>query len=289
MQVKVSKTKELETEIEYFCYLTIAQTVYEELFKYVDSFEGECSGCGLIEQVKHEFEKDKPEYEYKLKEIFLPNQKNTSATTNIEDSEVHSLITQLIQEDKNPEELKFHWHSHKDMSVFHSTTDTENYEDLKTGEWLVSIVINSKREIYARLDFYKPFRLSISSIPVYVDSPPVSVDDSRINANIERVKEHDKPVTTVYHSEGYYGNLYNKDRNHSLVATTGAEIDLLYKLKVLEDQGHISILYDEYDIPYGYRDLLTNIPFEISLTELQDWEIEDRKEAKANVAKQSLQ
>lgn len=61
------------------------------------------------------------------------------------------------------------WHSHNNMSTFHSKTDTDTIEELgKTTDWLISLVFNKKEEITGRLDLFKPFRLVASDVELVI-------------------------------------------------------------------------------------------------------------------------
>ena len=269
MNVKVSTINEKTVDTKTLSYITMGMEIHQELFKYVDSFDTECSGCGLVEKIVHRYTDGSEQHEYVIRELFFPKQKNTATTTDIDDIDVANIISKLIDDGKDTTWLRLHWHSHVDMAVFHSKTDEENYDDLKTGDWAISLVLNKKRDILARIDYYKPLRLAISGIPVYINTPDITIDESRIQSNIDRVKEFDKPVkgTELSDSNYYYGDYYDD-----------AALALL--MQELEDcvfRGRISTIYDNYGNGIGIRDNQTNQCYEINLMKLSNEEVEQAK------------
>ena len=61
------------------------------------------------------------------------------------------------------EHVRFQWHSHADMEAFFSPTDTDNIETLNNGAWLASLVVNRAGKYKARIDAYRPFRVTINA------------------------------------------------------------------------------------------------------------------------------
>lgn len=83
-------------------------------------------------------------------------------------SGVHSTIPTIalakFQEDmvKKGESMKdwvLWWHSHADMSVFFSTTDTDTIAGSTEFPYLVSLVVNKARENKARIDVFSPVHM----------------------------------------------------------------------------------------------------------------------------------
>lgn len=183
--------------------VVLPMPVYTQLMTYVGGFDKECSGAGLVSlEIKDN------EHIFTMYEAFLPEkQKNTGSTTDIEADEVGRLITRLAREGKKTEDLRCHWHSHNTMSVFHSSTDEDNYKVLKTGEYLVSLVLNKAGEIKASVHYYKPFTLTAENIPV-----TVMLDEVEVKAewaeDIKKVQEYDKPAARPldkWQDTGYKG------------------------------------------------------------------------------------
>jgi hypothetical protein len=180
--------------------------VYNELMAYVEHYDTEVSGCGMVET--REYKNGEQNYvEYKITEIFLPEkQSNSSASTDIDDSMIHELMTQCIKENKDISKMKLHWHSHANMGTFHSGTDEDNYKTLNNGEFLVSLVINKDKEVLGRIDYYKPFIASISGVPVYIVVD--SNENTKAKDNIEKLDKYiaEHKTISVYTQLDYDSN-----------------------------------------------------------------------------------
>ena len=185
----INSKKELEVKLFDKVVVAFSKDVYEEIFAYTDAFETEVSGCGMVDMVR------KPSgLFFIVDEVFLPNQKNSSAYTDIAADEIHKLIVDLVSKGEDTSRLRFHWHSHVNMDTFHSGTDEENYRDLKTGDFLVSVVVNKSRDMLARIDFYKPFEFTFIGLPACVLLPESAGLAQKVKDSIDRVKEFDKPI-----------------------------------------------------------------------------------------------
>lgn len=193
-------------------YITMSVDIRNELLAYVKHYKTEVSGCGMVEVINHTIksgDKDKPDsiqVEYKITEVFLPSkQDNSGASTDIDSETIHELMHSLLAQGKDTQKLKLHWHSHSDFSVFHSGTDTDNYETLNNKDFLVSLVLNHQEDILGRIDYYTPFVCNIVGVPVYIDIPiPESIDE-KVKLNIEAldkyIKENEsKSITTTRYS-----------------------------------------------------------------------------------------
>lgn len=172
--------------------VVIPMPVYSELMHYVQMFPGECSGCTLVEHsvkgAKHTFT---------LGRVFLPLQTNTGASTDITEEEVARLQTQMVRDGLPTEKLRCHWHSHAGMDVFHSGTDKDNYDVLKTGEYLVSLVLNKAGAIKASIHYYKPFTFQAENINVVVMLDNVE-HNPEWDAAVARVTEYEATKRTKY-------------------------------------------------------------------------------------------
>lgn len=196
---------EVKSKVKNTPYISMSVEIRNELLAYVKHYKTEVSGCGLIEAIEHReknSDKDKPDIittEYKIVEIYLPSkQDNSGASTDIEPEEIHSLMHTLLTENKDPNMLRLHWHSHADFSVFHSGTDEDNYETLNNSDWLVSLVINHAEEFLGRVDYYKPIECTITGIPVYMDIPVSSEVNEKVKANILALDKHVEEKKPAY-------------------------------------------------------------------------------------------
>jgi hypothetical protein len=157
-------------------------------------------------------------HEFRILEVFLPSkQDNSAATTDIASDEIHNLMTELIQQGKDIEKLKLHWHSHADMGVFHSGTDEDNYATLQNGEYLVSLVINRSGSFLGRVDYQSPVSFSVSGVPIYL---VVKVDDisEKVKINLDKL---DKYMEEHKYERGYVGGTLG---NSKAVSTSDEDI-----------------------------------------------------------------
>lgn len=192
-------------------YITLPQDIYQEIEAYVTHYTTEVSGCGLVKRIVHKDDEGKVTgTEYQITELFLPMQENTAASTEIDEEEVHKLMTQLIQDDKDPNELRLHWHSHADMDTFHSCTDEENYSDLLHGDYILSLVLNRNGKILGRLDIKEPIRLKISGVPVYAVVPMgmAQPTQTRIDANLKALDDYTEEQAKKKQYTGFNNNWY---------------------------------------------------------------------------------
>jgi len=200
MLVQLNK-KEHKAEVEGAMYITMSSIIYSELRAYVDHYKDEVSGCGLVEKIVHTYRDagDRvTEVEYRITEVFLPDkQDNTGSTTKIEEETVHELMNTLLTAGKDTNKLRMHWHSHADMSTFHSTTDDENYNTLANNGFVISLVLNHDGDILGRVDVYDDVRISVSGLSVYVDVNMPEGNSRKIKSNIEKLDKHlDSKKTT---------------------------------------------------------------------------------------------
>lgn len=89
------------------------------------------------------------------------------------------------------------WHSHANMDVFWSGTDQGTISRfMQASDWLVSVVVNKKKQILGRIDWKRP-RITINNVGVYIHTTP---DEQRVAVLRERfdelVTEHIFPAVT---------------------------------------------------------------------------------------------
>ena len=200
-----------EAKVSAYHYISIPLQVYADLCAYVDHYDTEVSGCGMVQRIEHRFkseEKDEPdtvEIEFAIQEVYLPKkQTNSAAHTEIDDDCIAELVTDLLKEGKDTEHLRLHWHSHADMGTFHSGTDEDNYATLSNGDFLVSLVINKAHKFLGRVDYFKPLRVTLNNLSVHmqmeVSTAPSTIAEENIKALDKHIAEA-KP--TIYSSADY--------------------------------------------------------------------------------------
>lgn len=256
--------------------ITIDETPYLEMMQYAHEFSpNECSGVGLVER-KEFYNGD---VEFNVSKVFLPLQHNTPTTTDIEDEELNKLNTQLVQEGKDTRLLRFHWHSHVDMGVFHSGTDDSNYDDMRTGDFGISLVVNKRYEMLGSVHIYKPLRINV--LNVEVAPPDIDLSEYKmpkalrkiIEANVARVKAHEdeqRAKSRVIHPVHSYGRKYDYDYEYSR-NTGGFGEGLAYDRELYallhegEKQGLLTLVKDNdgYTI-VGYMNNITEEVYELT-------------------------
>jgi hypothetical protein len=60
-------------------------------------------------------------------------------------------------------------HSHHTMKTFWSSTDEGGINGLANSHYLVSLVLNRGNDILGRVDFFKPYRMTIDNVVVKID------------------------------------------------------------------------------------------------------------------------
>lgn len=222
MYLKVNQNKEATSKLKDFMYISMTPEIYNEMFAYVDAFDKECSGTGLVKQYVNTFEDGHTEVEFRVSKIFLPEkQDNTSGSTEFSGEEANRITTELVMQGISPEEHRFHWHSHNAMETFHSSTDEALYSTAKTGDFLVSIVANKARSLLGRVDYYRPPKTIYNELPVFIKME--SESNPMIEENIKKVNEYEasKPITTHQYNYGYLSRdfetapLYETDFRHN--------------------------------------------------------------------------
>jgi len=251
-------------EVAHKVTLRIEPQPYIEMREYAKRFTpDECSGMGLVEREDNA----DGSVDFVIKEVFLPNQYNSGGRTDIPDEEMNKLNTELVIDGKDTSKLQFHWHSHVDFGVFHSGTDDENYDDLQTGDYLVSLVVNNAGDMLGSVHIYKPLRIDVCNIEVETPSQ-WEVDDlleEKLDTNVKRVKDAEPELRKKHVRPTLYQPMYGGTTHH-----TGFGYDFLASdpdfealLKAGEKEGIITLFYDTFQRIYGYMNNRTGDSYEI--------------------------
>ena len=216
--------------------------VYAELEKYVEHYTTEVSGCGLVKReetrvVVGEYRKSVVHtVTYRVTEVFLPpRQDNTAGGTEFDEVMVSEIITKLLEEGKDPSQLRLHWHSHATMGTFHSAVDEDNYSLLDNKEFLVSLVLNRKKEVLGRVDVYSPVIVSFIDVPVFVGLPTTAPVTEKVSVNIKALDEFIAKAKEERFGNKWYDREENDDNKNKQLTYNGVvnydEIKRQYKLK----------------------------------------------------------
>jgi hypothetical protein len=149
-----------------------------------------------------------------IEDVYLLKQSCTSADTELDPEDVAAFLGEVIASEIPPEEIKVWWHSHAGMSCFWSGTDEKTAQCFANG-WMLSLVVNKKKEYKCRLDVYDPVHLTADSLELVIAYPEAAAELRRaVEAEVkEKVtnKAWSGGVTTgqagghSWHQGGYNG------------------------------------------------------------------------------------
>jgi hypothetical protein len=97
-------------------------------------------------------------------DFFLVKQQCTYEETDMDLQSVAELITDLEAKGINSSKLRCWAHSHGSMSVFWSGQDESCISGLANNEWLLSLVVNKRRDTQMRLDLFHPAHLYLADV-----------------------------------------------------------------------------------------------------------------------------
>jgi len=158
--------------------LFLLPEVEERMRHYTNLAAGEVSGLGTVEQFDGGF---------LVTDLFLPKQSCSPGGTELDQESVATLIMDLDEAGADAGSLRFWWHSHGALDVFWSRTDEECIDNLANGDYVLSLVTNKKGHTLARLDIFKPVRVTIDQLPVSVRSTGATLLDACRQEIRERV------------------------------------------------------------------------------------------------------
>lgn len=141
------------------------------LWLWTDFAKGEVSCLGLVDEVvSTETGRTKALI---VTDFFLVKQQCTYEETDMDVSDVARLIAELESKGIDSRKLRCWAHSHGSMSVFWSGQDESCISGLANNEWLLSLVVNKRRDTQMRLDQYHPSHMYIPDVQWEVKYPLV--------------------------------------------------------------------------------------------------------------------
>lgn len=275
------KATEPKNEVKTDITLEIEEEAYVEMMKYAHMFSPkECSGSGLVERTDY----TDGSVTFTVKKVYLPNQTNTGGTTEVHEDEVNKVNTQIVNDGDDTALHKFHWHSHVDMGVFHSGIDDSNYDDMQTGDYVVSLVVNKRYEMLGSIHLYSPLRINVLNIevePPLIDFADYEVPEElqkKLEAGVARVLAYEKAqaekrrakhkgrVITPYSPNWNqnYGQQSWEDRGNDFGLGLAYDPDLIALLRAGEKENIITLFEDSGKDIIGYMNNRTFEYYEIS-------------------------
>jgi len=156
---------------------------------------GEIGWLGLVEE---------GDGYYIIREIFIPKQVVTGATTDIEPEAMLDLTMRLLDEDKDPSMLRYWGHSHVNMQVRPSGTDEKQVSEyLEHADWFIRGIYNKRND--SKVDVYDVPGDVIhqcvenSIIPRRLSTDTVKEIDKTLKENISRPKVKTNPYHVSKH------------------------------------------------------------------------------------------
>lgn len=146
----------------------IAPDAHAKLTAYIRGVTGEISGLGVVSLL------DETPY---ISEVLLFEQEVSGASTDLCPEDLSKFLVEWVTAGRDPSELKLWWHSHANMGVFWSGTDTNTQKTcFKGSDWLVSIVGNRKGEFLCQVNIFKPFHFVLEKLPLVIHYPQIEAD-----------------------------------------------------------------------------------------------------------------
>lgn len=174
--------------------LYIPRRLYQKIMYWVNKSTFEVSGLGTITF-------NESDGEFVLTEVFLLEQENGSASTDISAKELAKLEYDIhMYKRNNPDvnigELRFWWHSHVKMPVFWSSIDRSTMKELSTNGWFLSTVFNQKNEMRTAYTQNNEMKLMIDDMETIIYDE-ISDSDKEEWDKIYKEKVNTKPSSTI--------------------------------------------------------------------------------------------
>jgi len=175
--------------------LIIPKEIEAKIHAYVMSVPSEIAGMGKI-AVSPDGSTTTVE------EVMIYEQEVTGATADLSPQAIAKWQSELVKSGGSPKHWKLWWHSHANMQAFFSGTDTDTMDRQTEGDWMISLVVNKRREREARLDLYRPFRMYMEKIHVQIGTEAETA--YQVPADIaEEVARKVKQAVPTYQTMGY--------------------------------------------------------------------------------------
>lgn len=176
------KSEKSQSEVEFNMAIEIDDMVFQKVMHWVNKSSFEVSGLGKVII-------DKERNVFRIIDAVLIEQENSSSDTEMK---AEAITKAMFQMKDTPGSLNWWWHSHCDMSVFWSGTDTDTIKELGTNGWFVSSVFNKRQEIKSAYVQNTPIRLFADDIPTtitrHIAQETIDEWDAQYENNVENVK-----------------------------------------------------------------------------------------------------
>jgi hypothetical protein len=151
--------------------IQVEATAMQKLWLWTDFAKGEVSCLGLVDEVVSS--ETGRTTALVVTDFFLVKQQCSSDETDMDTGDVARLIAELEARGIDSRNLRCWAHSHGSMSVFWSGQDEICVSGLANNEWLLSLVVNKRRDTQMRLDLFHPAHLYLADVVWEVKYPIV--------------------------------------------------------------------------------------------------------------------
>lgn len=248
---------------------------YRKVMEYAVASPGEITGFAEVEF-------DKENYIFRMGEVYLLKQECTSADVEMDDDALDAFNDQLIEQGVT-QLPRLWWHSHNDFNVFFSGTDENTITYLAHESYVVALVVNKKRQMYAKARINGEVPFVIEPLKVEVDYEDFQISSDILQEVKEKVSQ--KSFSQLPHSsnsgslrkiipqQGEYKSAYFPGYTVCQLPTRKDDaIDFLYDndlIREVHDFLKCFVYKDEVNMKvyYDYKGLLDDVPF-TSLEEL---------------------
>jgi hypothetical protein len=142
--------------------MQIEAVALQKLWLWTEMAKGEVSALGIVEEIRDV--SSRAVTALLVTDFFLVKQNCSADETTMDPASVAALMLDLEAKGLASCKLRCWAHSHGDMSVFWSATDNDCVAGLANGEWLLSLVVNKKRDTMMRLDQFNPTHLYLTDV-----------------------------------------------------------------------------------------------------------------------------
>jgi hypothetical protein len=143
-----------------------------KLRTYVKYADGEVSGLGTVDVAGGDFMVD---------DVCIFEQTASAVHTELSQAALAKFMHEKMKAGEDVSRYMLWWHSHGDMDVFYSSTDTGTLDGQEgSTPWLLSLITNKQGEYVGRLDVYEPVHIyidvSVSEEKLYEDVPACKIE-----------------------------------------------------------------------------------------------------------------
>lgn len=177
--------------------LILPKAIEERIHAYTMSVPSEIAGMGKVRVEGTDT--------IIVEEVAIYEQEVTGATADLSTKALAKFQSELVKAGGSPKHWKLWWHSHDNMAAFFSGRDTATIDGQSESDWLVSLVVNKKRERQARLDLYRPFRMYLDNLEIEMQGEAYTVPADIAKEVAEKVKRSVPSYTGIGYGVPYEG------------------------------------------------------------------------------------